>query len=264
LAALFNNCYFLFLRIFINKIDKTKFIKFFIIFILSLAPSIKNFILFGTFANSSWTGIYLSTVLVPEPDCANHRLNDEDIESAKKKFNNEYFKQPSLWGPQSGTNNLAIIEKSKRCFKYAVSKIIEDPFNYLKNRLIQFFISHSKFSFENVRGAPEIGKPKWIINYLDVIDVNFKLLKQSVIFLYMITIYILYLYMTINQFKNNDKFKYFNLVIIIIHANYLAITHLPNGHYENTRMVYGGFVFQLIFFCNLFKLKKINSYSKIL
>ena len=44
---------FLFLRIFINKIDKKKFITFLIIFILSLAPSIKNFILFGTFANSS-------------------------------------------------------------------------------------------------------------------------------------------------------------------------------------------------------------------
>jgi len=247
---------FLFLRIFINKIDKEKFITFFIIFILSLAPSIKNFILFGTFANSSWTGIYLSTVLVPEPECANHRLDDEDIENAKKRFNDEYFKQPSLWGPQSETNNLAIIEKSKRCFRYAVSKIIEDPLVYLKNRLIQFFISHSKFSFENVRGAPENGKPKWIINYLDIIDENFKLLKQSIIFLYMISIYILYLYMTINQFKNNIKFKYFNLIIIIIHANYLAITHLPNGHYENTRMVYGGFVFQLIFFCNLFKLKK--------
>jgi hypothetical protein len=102
--------------------------------------------------------------------------------------------------------------------------------------------------FESVRGAPEIGKPKWIIHYLDLIDVNFKRLKQSIIFLYVITIYILYLYMTINQFKNNDQLKYFNLIIIIIHANYLAITHLPNGHYENTRIVYGGFVFKLIFF----------------
>lgn len=249
---------FLFLRIFINKIDKKKFIKFFIIFILSLAPSIKNFIQFGTFANSSWTGIYLSTVLVPEPDCANHKLNNEDIENAKKKFKNEYFKQPSLWGPQSETNNLAIIEKSKRCFKYALSKIIQNPLDYFKNRLIQFFISHSKFSFENVRGAPEIGKPKWILNYLDIIDKDFKILKQSIIFLYMISIYILYLYMTMKQFKNNDKFKNFSLIIIIMHSHYLAITHLPNGHYENTRMVYGGFVFQLIFFCNLFKIKKNN------
>ena len=112
---------FLFLRIFINKIDKEKFITFFIIFILSLAPSIKNFILFGTFANSSWTGIYLSTVLVPEPECANHRLDDEDIENAKKRFNDEYFKQPSLWGPQSETNNLAIIEKSNMFLRLNVS-----------------------------------------------------------------------------------------------------------------------------------------------
>jgi hypothetical protein len=249
---------FCFFRIFFNKIDKKKFIIFFIIFILSLTPSIKNFILFSTFSNSSWTGIYLSTVLVPEPECANHKLTKKDIINAKNNFKNDYFKQPSLWGPQSGENNLAIIEKSKRCFKYAISKIIEDPLNYLKNRLIQFFISHSKFSFENVRGAPEIGKPKWIINYLDIIDVNFKILKQSIIFLYMITIYILYSYMTVKQFKNGCKFRYFNLIIIIIHLHYLAITHLPNGHYENTRMVYGGFVIQLIFFCNLFKLKRNN------
>lgn len=254
---------FLFLRVFINKINKRKFIIFFLFFILSLTPSIKNFIQFGVFANSSWTGIYLSTVLVPEPECANHWPNDEDIQNAKKNINSEYFKQPSLYGPKSATNNLAIISKSKRCFKYAISKIIYDPLNYLKNRLIQFFISHSKFSFEHVRGAPEIGKPKWIINYLDIIDENFKRFKQLIIFFYMIGLYTLYLYITAKQLKNNDKFRHFNLIIIIIHAHYLAITHLPNGHYENTRMVYGGFVFQLIFFCNLFNLK-IISYLKIL
>jgi len=78
----------------------------------------------------------------------------------------------------------------------------------------------------------------------------------------MIGLYTLYFYITAKQFKNNDRFRHYNLIIIIIHAHYLAITHLPNGHYENTRMVYGGFVFQLIFFCNLFNLK-IFSYLKI-
>ena len=243
---------FIFLKIFISKFNIKSFLIFLIIFLTSLAPSIKNSILFGSFANSSWTGIYLSTVFVPEPDCAKHNyiLND-DIKNAETNYDKKYLKEPSLWGPKSGENNLAIIYMSKRCLRYALNRIVNDPFDYIKNRSVEFFISHSKLSFENVRGAPDIGKPKWIIQYLDILDKNFKTPKQLIIFGYMLIIYGGYLYIVIKKINADNKFKYANILILFLQTYYILVTHLFNGGYETTRMVYGSFVIQLLFFVNL-------------
>ena len=243
---------FIFLKIFISKFNIKSFLIFLIIFLTALAPSIKNSLLFGSFANSSWTGIYLSTVFIPEPDCAKHNyISNDDIKNAENNFEKKYLKEPSLWGPKSGENNLAIIYMSKRCLEYAVNRIVNDPFNYLKNRTVQFFISHSKLSFENVRGAPDTGKPKWIIEYLDILDKNFKTPKQLIIFGYMLIIYGGYLYIVIKKINADDKFKYANILILFLQTYYILVTHLLNGGYETTRMVYGCFVIQLLFFVNL-------------
>jgi hypothetical protein len=248
---------FIFLKIFISKFNIKSFLIFLIIFLTALAPSIKNSLLFGSFANSSWTGIYLSTVFVPEPDCAKHNyISNDDIKNAENNFDKKYLKEPSLWGPKSGENNLAIIYMSKRCLEYAVNRIVNDPFNYLKNRTVQFFISHSKLSFENVRGAPDTGKPKWIIKYLDVLDKHFKTSKQLIIFGYMLMVYGGYLYIVIKRINTKDKFKYANILILFLYAYYILVTHLLNGGYETTRMVYGGFVIQLLFFINLLNFVK--------
>ena len=51
----------------------------------------------------------------------------------------------------------------------------------------------------------------------------------------------------------------FNFILAIIYSYYIAVTHLPNGGYETARMVYGGFVIQIIFLSNLFKLREISN-----
>lgn len=250
---------FFLIKIFFKNFNNKNFSYFIVIFIIALSPSIKNKILFNSFSNSSWSGIYLSTVFVPEPDCAKHAvIKKEDVEKAKITFNKKFFNEPSLWGPISYENNLAMIFKSKRCLKYAINRILNDPTDYLKNRAIQFVVSHSKFSFENVRGAPQTGKPVWIIKYLDKFDSKFKIQKQLLIFSFMIFVYFFF-FIFIFKFRNNKKYMAFNFILAIIYSYYIAVTHLPNGGYETARMVYGGFVIQIIFLSNLFKLREISN-----
>jgi hypothetical protein len=174
-----------------------------------------------------------------------------DIEKAKKNFPKEYFSKPSLWGPKSIENNLKYISKSQRCLPYAVNRILNDPLDYVLTRFTQFFVSHSKFSFENVRGASTVGKPFWIIKYLDMFDKNFKRPKQIIIFLYMMTVYLGCFFILLSQYKSKNKFALPNTLFLLIYMYYILITHLPNGVYEITRMVYGGFVIQIIFLSNL-------------
>ena len=234
-----------------RKFNKISLIFCLFVFFLSLIPSIKNKILFNSFSNSSWGGIYLSTVFVPEPECAKHAfIKNEDIENAKKNFPPEFFKKKSLWGKQSEENNLAVIMKAKRCLAYALNRIKENPYEYLKNRSIQFIISHSKLGFENVRGAPDVGKPYWIIKILDTFDSKFEIYKQLLIFTYMIFVYTFLIYATYSN-KSSNNLKSANLIFGIIYLYYLTITHFPNGGYETTRMIYSGFVMQIIFFSNL-------------
>lgn len=241
-----------------RNFNKKSFIAFFICFFIALLPSIKNKILFDSFSNSSWVGIYLSTVFVPEPECAKHKyIKKIDIENAKKKFPPKYFTIKSLWGDQSEENNLAIIFKSKRCLEYAVNRIKNNPTEYIKNRLIQFIVSHSKFGFENVRATPDVGKPYWIIKYLDKFDSKFKIFKQVLIILYMLFVYI-FLICVLFLKKLPINIKSCNLIFLLIYLYYLAVTHLPNGGYETTRMIYGGFIIQIIFLANLFNLLKFS------
>ena len=263
---------FVLFKFFVKKINLKSFIIFSIVFSISLIPSIKNKILFGVFSNSTWTGIYLSTAFVPEPSCAQldydtygpWELEGEnqmkDFEYVKKKYPEEYFSKPSLWGPMSIENNLIFIGKSKRCLSYAVNRILNDPFDYLYHRTVQFIVSHSKFSFENVRGASEVGKPRWIIKYLDIFDNKFERFKQIIIFSYMMTVYLGSFLFIVSQYKSKNKFALPNAIFFFIYIYYVSVTHLPGGSYENTRMVYGGFVIQIIFLANLInfvnKLKK--------
>jgi uncharacterized PurR-regulated membrane protein YhhQ (DUF165 family) len=64
----------------------------------------------------------------------------------------------------------------------------------------------------------------------------------------------------VSQYKSKNKFALPNAIFFFIYIYYVSVTHLPNGAYENTRMVYGGFVIQVIFLANLInfvnKLKK--------
>jgi hypothetical protein len=143
---------------------------------------------------------------------------------------------------------------------YAVNRILNDPFEYLHDRTVQFIVSHSKFSFENVRGSSETGKPRWIIKYLDIFDNKFERFKQIIIFSYMMIVYLGSFLFILSQYKSKNKFALPNAIFFFIYIYYVSVTHLPNGAYENTRMVYGGFVIQVIFLANLInfvnKLKK--------
>ena len=67
----------------------------------------------------------------------------------------------------------------------------------------------------------------------------------------MLIIYGGYLYIVIKKINADDKFKYANILILFLQTYYILVTHLLNGGYETTRMVYGCFVIQLLFFVNL-------------
>jgi hypothetical protein len=97
-----------------------------------------------------------------------------------------------------------------------------------------------------------VGKPYWIISYLDKFDSKFKIYKQLLIFSYMMFVY-LFLILILFSKKKSNNIKFANFIFLTIYFYYLFVTNLLDGGYEITRMVYGGFIMQIVFFANFIK-----------
>ena len=121
---------FFLIKIFFKNFNIKNFCYFIIIFIIALLPSIKNKLLFNSFSNSSWSGIYLSTVFVPEPDCAKHAIiTEEDVVKAKttfKKKNVLYARLKDSIGDENFTKlNSKVDSEAQNTIDNAINKQVK-------------------------------------------------------------------------------------------------------------------------------------------
>ena len=238
------------------KIQIKNIIYFIIIILLSSIPFIKNKIVFNTFTVGSWAGHQLSTTFLdwkevcdlPRPEDINSNESINDLKMYEKNYNRK-FNHPSLIGESSKYNFVGIIYRSQNCLKLTINRIIENPKEYLVGRAYAFLASHGKFAFDVLYPKP-VGWNKYYYT-LDKLYSNskIKLLRQIMIFIYMMIVYF-YLLNLIFFSKESVDLKKSYFVILIIYFYILVIGHLATGH-EQARMLYSGFIIHLLFFMHV-------------
>jgi hypothetical protein len=234
-----------------KKLTKNLFIYVVIVFI-SFIPHIKNKIIFGSFTSSSWSGHTFSTVFNPEwLNFCGHPLEKQSFykDEYEKKYNKS-FQHASLVGDKALFNNIGLVYKSEKCFSLTLQKIINEPQKYIKTRVAAILASHGKFAFDF------IPKPKgWKINFYD----NFleksdnKFYRQLILIFLNLIIYLIMLYMI---FFSNYEYKLkCSLLIIAALYSYLAIISYAFSCCEQERMLYTGYIKEILFLIFLIKIK---------
>ena len=236
---------------FYTKLNIISFYVFGFLFLLSIAPVIKNKIIFGTFINSSKSGQDFGTVFYDWQDYCGHPIKDqqkniEEYERVyKKKFNHN-----SLISEKAQFNNLGMIIIGKKCFKITINRILDNPNLYFTGRLKSFLASHGKFSFDYAYPTPK----GWKIFYSPIMNTyknkNIKLIRQMIIFCFMMYLYftlIKYFLFTKKKYLKNGIF-YFGLIYF-----YLMFVSTMAAGTEQERSLYTGFVINVIFLIILLK-----------
>lgn len=254
--AAFQPLLIIFIFIIIRMIAKKKLIKNLFIYgmivFISLIPHIKNKIIFGSFTSSSWSGHNFSTVFNPEwLNFCGHPLEKQSFykNEYEKKYNKS-FNHASLVGDKALFNNIGLVYKSEKCFSLTLQKIINEPQKYIKTRVEAILASHGKFAFDF------IPKPKgWKINFYD----NFleksdnKFYRQLILIFLNLIIYLTTLYMI---FFSNYGYKLkCSLLIIAALYSYLAIISYAFSCCEQERMLYTGYIKEILFLIFLIKIK---------
>ena len=243
---------------FIKNGSKKIFFIFSLIFIISLSPMIKNKLIFGVFTASSKSGQDFGTVF---HDWRNYCGDpSKDMNIYEKKYFKEYnknFSHPSLIGEKSRYNNLGIIVLGQKCFKLTLKRIIQDPYLYIDGRAKAFLASHGKFAFDYVYPNP-IGWKKYYDNVSNLYkNKKIKLLRQVIVFTIKMYIYFTILYFLLFR-KIDNKLKNGLLVSSIPYIYLLSVGTLAAGT-EQERILYTGFVVNILFFTIL--LKKGRNYT---
>lgn len=248
---------------FINKrICKKEFISFTIFLIFSLAPLIKNYYLFNTFSNSSWLGFnWYATVHAIDHKyrdiCDFSDVTDEDVDKISEKIefqNNDLYKREFLVGSKSGFNNIGYISKSKICTKKTFDFVINNPKEWISNRIYYFLMSSGKFSIDYSSDSLMGWKKNFKI--LDTIQnkKNFKRARQF----FLIAIKIIFLFFLIKIiFNSNVKQFYKNslLIYLCIVIYVITISHFFNA-WEQERFMYSFWILNIIFYNYIFMIVK--------
>ena len=249
---------FMFLRLLKLKIKKNGIFIFILILFLSLIPFIKNKLIFNSFTVGSWAGHQLSTTFLDWKDKCD-LLNPSQINSKEgindlkmyEKIYKRTFSHPSLIGESSRYNFVGIIYSSQECLKITMKRVFNNPEEYLIGRINAFLASHGKFAFDFMYPKP-LGWDNYY-KYLDNLyeNKNYKLIRQGLIFIYMMSVYIFFCFII---FLSNEKdhIKKSYLTIFAIYTYILVVGHLATGH-EQSRMMYSGFIIHLLFYANIIK-----------
>ena len=257
---------------------KKNFLRSFIIFLifsaLIIIPSIKNKIEYNMFANTSWIGMQIYTVL-SFGDNWDHwsecnfsptsNNNTETFETLLKdevsyKKNNPNFNNnhPSVTGKYSRNNNVGFIHRSKKCMKLGFKQIIDDPLRYIGRVKYLIISNHGHFSFDHLGWDPKEWK-KYFNKFYDINNNKFlnpiKVRSLQLYYLSMYLFFIIILFKSI-YFVNSDKYKDFKPIaaIFLIYIWLMAVTHLAAG-YEHERFRYTGYFLHIIFFILIIKNK---------
>lgn len=261
----------IFLGICLVKFKKNilrSFLIFLLFSILTLIPSIKNKIEFNIFANSTWIGMQIFTVLSFDDNweqwntCnfSTTKIHEDELlfKNANTHFNNEH---PSVVGPLSKNNNVGFIYRTKKCLKLAITQIIDDPLRYAKRVKYLFISNHGHYSFDHIGWDPK----EWRKYFSFFYDIN-KNIYINPIKVRSLQLYysIMYLFFSILLIKcifniNNNKLKSYKpiVAIFLVYMWLMLVTHLAAG-YEHERFRYTGHFLHILFFILLIKSKFIN------
>lgn len=236
---------------FYTKFNKTSFYVFGFLFLLSIAPVIKNKIIFGVFVNSSKAGQDFGTVFYDWQNYCGHPIKDQQKNTEEyERLYKKTLIHNSLKGEMAQFNNLGMIVLGKKCFKITVNRILDSPNLYLIGRIKSFLASHGKFSFDYVHPTPKGWKKVYnpIANTYE--KKNIKLIRQIIIFCFMMFLYftlIKYFIFTKKKYLKNGIF-YFGLIYF-----YLMFVSTMAAGTEQERCLYTGFVINVIFLIILLK-----------
>lgn len=229
--------------------------------ILSISLSIKNKIHFNMFANSTWVGMQLYTVLSYDDNWDNfHKCNFNNVEEDEALFkaNNPNFKNkhPSLTGSKSSLNNVGFITRSKNCLILGTNEILNDPIAFLKRVRFLFISSHGHFTSDHVGWDPK----KWREYFSFVYDLNnneyLNPIKVRALQLYYLLMYSFFILLTIKNFtqisSSHNRLNKSISSIFLIYIWLLLVIYLGAG-YEHERMRHTGHFLHILFFIILFK-----------
>ena len=221
--------------------------------LIALSPHIKNKIIFGSFTSSSWSGHGFSTVFINDwQEFCGHPLSKQNFykEIYEKKYNKK-FTHPSLVGPKAGFNNIGLIYKSPKCFSLTLNKINQEPYSYVKSRLLAFLASHGKFAFDFVYPNPS----GWMKYYGFIKnayqDKNIKLLRQILVFSLNMIIYAVMIYFIFfSNYNLNFKLSVFFIGLAYL---YLFSVGFLFSCCEQERMLFTGYIKEVLFIIFLVK-----------
>ena len=168
----------------------------------------------------------------------------------EKKYNKK-FTHPSLVGPKAQFNNIGLIYKSPKCFSLTLNKINQEPFSYVKSRLLAFLASHGKFAFDFVYPNPS----GWIKYYGFIKnayqDKNIKLLRQILVFSLNMIIYAVMIYFIFfSNYNLNFKLSIFFIGLAYL---YLFSVSFLFSCCEQERMLFTGYIKEVLFIIFLVK-----------
>jgi len=263
----------------LNKQNHNFFIKFrnfILILIIAFIPYLKNYFIFGTFTKGTWSGLQLATTTTNLPDLTNQRvfykcglgltfgdqLIKEHRDSKKKELENyfkKYKKDPnklnheSIIGEKSTRNHLAMISRSEWCLRKNLENINYNKIKWIKGRINEFLLPHSQLAIDyDIIEIPNgFEKIKEIKKNLYK-KKSFKRAKQIFVFVFMLLIYLVIIYKILSH-KEKSYVRSAYLFIFLVYAYIMLISSLF-GNQEGQRFMHYGFIIQILFFINVFKM----------
>ena len=253
------------------------FLIFFLFFVISVLPSIKNKVEINFFGNSTWLGVQIIQVLkrwdVLNGMC-NMNFNKINIyEQSFVKENNFINKHPSLIGDLSKWNNVGMIYKTQKCLNYGIYLIKDDPLNYFSIVKFNFISTHGHFAFDH--GF----KPSNWDNYFSFFDQikenrflnSIKVRSIQIYYFLMYLFFTIILIKSILNIKNKNVFNYQKATssIFLIYVWMILLTHMFAG-FEQERMRHIGHFLHVLFFIillknnfNILKILRQNQYISV-
>jgi hypothetical protein len=241
---------------------KKFFSIFFLFFSLSLLPLIKNKIALGFFVNGSLLGLNLAQTTQPFLihdfiDSNNKKIvcDFKDLEKNEEDFFNYFNKErsklnhPSLTGNKSGMNNVGGIYRSKKCLNIVIQNILDNPETYLRSRIYNLVLSHSKLAIDH--GFGPIG---WN-DFFSIKELKKNIKKKYFMGFFTISyIFFIYIYLVYYIFFSKEllKIKKPLCAIFLFYFYVVLIGHAANG-WEQERFLYTGFILQLLAIALLIK-----------
>ncbi len=255
-----------------NKFEINKSIAIFIIFlILSILPSIKNYIFFKYFSNGSH-GLGWHLAMTTSSIKGDFKLHNNCVPFKNTETDNqEYYKKNNLDEKKLSITNksdqdfynrnqLGRIIRMEKCKEESIKYIKDNAGLWIKGRIKEFIISHGQFAIDI---SFIIGHPKNFDKYNNILieihknKVN-KTIKQSLLIFYFFSIYVYFFYFIF--FYNKKKLD--NYAYIFIFCIYFYIVGIGTifSNYEGSRFIQAGYIVQILFWINV--IKKYNN-SKI-